>query len=398
MLKNKHLKLLFIVIIFNIQSSELYIKIIKENKHTTRIKCDNEKKIIDTKIVVFNKKNCLNSSNKGKYYFYKNGLLQYYSVALQMAKQLSLPFEVIQRIFFYNKPFIFQKIKDPTSTETMSDLKKKCQSDYKIKHEMSEKILPYTSFFETSITVPKSNKTIFSGFNLKKAFYNDKYLIIDYRHQMVNRDGKEDIRQNQLHGFHMIFIYEINELLKSEDHIEIDKSKPFLKIRLPTSRKGFLMELFLLKKNTIIIKDNSNSNLDHYIYIDLNKNQLDLIKDEQIPSTINTEHSNSAIDNSPRTANDQNNSVQNFQKDCPLLDITANRKVSNTIQNTDEKKPTPLTINNSPPNDPTPTRKNPIMNYIKQQIKPIVFISSAVVIFFIFKKIFALFSFCPRMT
>jgi hypothetical protein len=98
------------------------------------------------------------------------------------------------------------------------------------------------------------------------------------------------------------------------------------------------------------------------------------------------------------TFNDQNNSVQNFQKDCPSLDVTPNIKVSNTIQNTDEKEPTPLTINNSPPNDPTPTRKNPIMNYIKQQIKPIIFISSAVVIFFIFKKIFALFSFCPRMT
>lgn len=134
-------------------------------------------------------------------------------------------------------------------------------------------------------------------FNLKKSYYNDEYVIIEFRHELINSDGKMIMDETQI-LFHRIYIYKIKELLNSKEPIDFQKSKPFLRIDLPLSMNGFLMKLFNLKNNTIIIKNKFNSN---YIYIDLNKYQLELIKDKQIPSTINAEHSNSAINNSTPT-------------------------------------------------------------------------------------------------
>ena len=95
MLKNKPIKLLFIVIFFKIQSSGFYIEIIKENKHTGKILFSYEKQSTIQKKIVFNQKHCLNFSDQNKYYFYKKGLLQYYSIALQVVSYISAMITVI---------------------------------------------------------------------------------------------------------------------------------------------------------------------------------------------------------------------------------------------------------------------------------------------------------------
>lgn len=106
--------------------SELYIDLREVNEYTTKNNFDNEEKSTNTKIVTFYQNNCLNFLNntfnyseknkyyfQNKYYFYKNCLLEYFPVGLQISTQLSLPFVIIKKIFFYNKPFIFQKILEP---------------------------------------------------------------------------------------------------------------------------------------------------------------------------------------------------------------------------------------------------------------------------------------------
>lgn len=241
------------LICFNTKNSELSSQLKIE-----LIQTDQNKRVVTLKYIL-ESNNTSNDFNDLQSFFYEHDLLAFYRVATLMQEAFKLPNEIIKKIFFESGNWlIFSKVFNEPLVRKNHDIL--YPITFEESYEQHHSVYNY-------IKIPNTQTEISSFFALKNAFFTHKYVVIDHRHQALNSDGSIFNDQN---GFHNLYIYTIEQLLKMKEKLNLENEPIFFKIDLPvkTIDKKYPINIFDLKDNILIMED-YYPNKYRYIYLNL---------------------------------------------------------------------------------------------------------------------------------
>lgn len=298
LLNIKFISLFCIFIIFdikNMESSNLYLKINQidqhlKNKTEVLITIENKKNNNNIKIIKKPDYSSMTAHNFFYNFFYQDEksdqrhfFLEHYFLLNHIKNIYKFEDSNLKQILYYIQKFkIFcfplkESMINSTNIIIPQPLKLDC-----------------ANYCSSLINIPNHKKAFFTFFRTKKAFFDEEYIVTDYRHQLIDKNMK---REDSPNTFHRIMVYKINNFLNHPDcRIELndnDTIKPLLTISLPTHLQIYHklpMKLIAFQDKTIIIQEKSNEK--NYLCISLNPNLSiidSIVAEKSIPIKIESE-------------------------------------------------------------------------------------------------------------